>query len=163
MSEVSGWILAIVGIVVLSILVDLILPSTNTSKFIKNIFGYIIIIVILSPVFSFFSQKNFSINDIFSGKNVEIQQDFVASVNRQFLSGVEKSIEQSCSDEGIKFVEVGIESDIFENNLKIRKINVNLKGVVIDKNSSHTNIKTAITAIILQNIKVEKEIIVFYE
>lgn len=163
MSAVSSWVLSIVGIVVLSILVDLILPSGSTSKFIKGIFGYLIIIVVLSPVFSFFSQKNFSVNDIFSGPSVEIQQDFVANVNRQFLDSVEKSIEKACLDEGIKFIEVGITADIFDNNLKITNISVNLSGVVIDENFQHTNIKNDITKIILNTIKVNKEIIVFYE
>ncbi|MBR2221338.1 MAG: stage III sporulation protein AF, partial [Clostridia bacterium] len=63
MSTISTWVLSIVGIIILSILVDLILPSGKTSSFIKNIFGYLIIVVILSPVFTFFTNKDFSVND----------------------------------------------------------------------------------------------------
>lgn len=163
MSVVSTWVLSIIGIVVLSILVDLILPSGTTSKFIKNIFGYLIIVVILSPVFSFFSHKNFSVNDIFTYESVQIQQDFIGKVNRQFLDNLEVSIEKTCEDNGIKFVEVGVEADIFESQIQITKISVNLSKVVIDSPIQHTSIKSEITAIILENIKIEKELIVFYE
>lgn len=163
MSTISIWVLSIVGIIVLSMLVDLLLPSGSISKFIKSIFGYLIIVVILSPVFSFFSQKNFSINDIFSSSNVQIQDSFVANVNRQFLDSVEKSIEKSCHEKGIKFVEVGIEADIFENEIEIKQISVNLKNIVITDEVKHTNIRTSIISIIKENIKVKEEIIKFYE
>ena len=163
MSTISIWVLSIVGIIVLSMLVDLLLPSGSMSKFIKSIFGYLIIVVILSPVFSFFSQKNFSINDIFSASNVQIQDSFVANVNRQFLDSVENSIEKSCHEKGIKFVEVGIEADIFENEIEIKQISVNLKNIVITDEVKHTNIRTSIISIIKENIKVKEEIIKFYE
>ena len=163
MSTISIWVLSIVGIIVLSMLVDLLLPSGSMSKFIKSIFGYLIIVVILSPVFSFFSQKDFSINDIFSSSNVQIQDSFVAGVNRQFLDSVEESIEKSCHEKGIKFVEVGIQADIFENEIEIKQISVNLKNIVITDEVKHTNIRTSIVNIIKENIKVKEEIIKFYE
>ena len=163
MSAISTWVLSIVGIIILSILVDLILPSGKTSSFIKNIFGYLIIVVILSPVFTFFTSKDFSVNDLFDKENVQIQDGFVASVNRQFLDNAEKAIEKACEEEGFRFVEVGIEADIFENQLIINQISVNLKFVVIDDKAKNKNIKTSILEIVQDNIKIEKEIVVFYE
>ena len=163
MSAISTWVLSIVGIIILSILVDLILPSGKTSSFIKNIFGYLIIVVILSPVFTFFTNKEFSVNDLFDKENVQIQDGFVASVNRQFLDNAEKAIEKACEQEGFRFVEVGIEADIFENQLIINQISVNLKFVVIDDKAKNKNIKTSILDIVQDNIKIEKEIVVFYE
>ena len=163
MSAISTWVLSIVGIIILSILVDLILPSGKTSSFIKNIFGYLIIVVILSPVFTFFTSKEFSVNDLFDKENVQIQDGFVASVNRQFLDNAEKAIEKACEEEGFKFVEVGIEADIFENQLIINQISINLKFVVIDDKAKNKNIKTSILDIVQNNIKIEKEIVVFYE
>ncbi|MBR5012609.1 MAG: stage III sporulation protein AF [Clostridia bacterium] len=163
MSTVSIWVLSVVGIIILSMLVDLILPSGSMSKFIKSIFGYLIIVVILSPVFSFFTQKNFSINDIFSSSSVQIQDSFVVNVNRQFLDSIEQSIEKTCYDRGIKFVEVGIEADIFENEIEVKQISVNLKNIVITDQNKHTNIRTSIIAVIKENIKIQEEIIKFYE
>ena len=163
MSAISTWVLSIVGIIILSILVDLILPSGKTSSFIKNIFGYLIIVVILSPVFTFFTNKEFSVNDLFDKENVQIQDGFVASVNRQFLDNAEKAIEKACEQEGFRFVEVGIDANIFESNLVINQISIDLKFVVIDDKAKNKNIKTSILDIVQDNIKIEKEIVVFYE
>ena len=87
----------------------------------------------------------------------------MASVNRQFLDNAENAIETACAEAGFRFVEVGIEADIFENQLIINQISVNLKFVVIDENSKNKNIKTSILDIVQDTIKVEKEIVVFYE
>ena len=163
MSGISAWVLSIVGIIILSMLVDMILPDGKMSSFIKNIFGYLIIVVMLSPVFTFFTNKDFSFNDLFDSSRVEIQDDFIANVNRQFLDKAEKSIEVACEDQGIKFVEIGIQADIFENQITIKQISVNIKNVVIDPNFQHTNIKTSILQIIQDNMKIEKEVVVFYE
>lgn len=163
MSVVSCWVLSILGVIVLSILVEMILPNSTISKFIKNIFGYLIIIIILSPVFTFFSNKNFDINSIFETSSVSIQEDFVANVNRQVITALENSIIYDCKKEGILNIQVGIEANIFETKLSITQINVDIKNLVIQKNYEHKNIKTSITDIILDNVVIDRELIVFYE
>lgn len=164
MSSVSVWVLGIVGIIVISVLVDVIMPSGQTSKFIKTIFGYLIILVILSPVFSFFSQKNVSIEQIFQPQtSTTLSGDFVASVNRQFLNKLENSITKSCQDAGISFAQVGIKADIFESKVEILQISINLQDAVINANLAHKDVRTTICQCVLENIKIEKEKIVIYE
>lgn len=163
MSAVSGWIASILGVIVLSILIDLILPESKTSSFIKNIFGYLIIIVIISPVFSFITHKNFSLDNIFQTSDIEIQEDFVSSVHRQMLDEIERTIETSCEEIGILGVDIGISADIFASDVKIKQVSVDLRGMVLGEAFSHTNIKTSIVGIVQKNILVDKEQIVFYE
>lgn len=163
MSAVSGWIVGVLGIIILSILVDLILPEGKTSGFIKNIFGYLIIIVIISPVFSFLTNSKFDLENIFKVDNVQIQDDFVSNVNRQMLDSIEKNIERECGDIGILNVEVGISADIFSSEVTIKQVSVDIKNVVIQGNLQHTNIKNKVVDIVLKNILVDKEQIVFYE
>lgn len=162
MSSISIWVLSIVGIIVLSILVDIILPSGQSSKFIKNIFGYLIIIVILSPIFSFFTNKTFDLNLIFETSAVEIQDNFIGKINRQILDRLEEEIEVECYDIGLDNIDVGIEADIFQNDIDITQISVDISKIVIRENFSHTNIKVSITEIVLDNVNVQKELIVFY-
>lgn len=162
MSSISIWVLSIVGIIVLSILVDIILPSGQSSKFIKNIFGYLIIIVILSPIFSFFTNKTFDLNLIFETSAVEIQDNFIGKINRQILDRLEEGIEVECYDIGLDNIDVGIEADIFQNDIDITQISVDISKIVIRENFSHTNIKVSITEIVLDNVNVQKELIVFY-
>lgn len=163
MSAVSGWVLSIVGIIILSILVDVILPDdAKISKFIKNIFGYLIIIVILSPIFTFFSKKEFNMDNLFSTSAVEVQQGFVAKVNRQYLDQIEKQIEEKCAENGFKFVEVGIQADIFENTITITNVNIDLHKMVISQDAKNKDTRLSIIDIVESFLKIDKELIVFY-
>lgn len=163
MSAVSVWVLSIVGVVVLSIIVDLILPSGSTSKFVKNIFAFVIVIVILSPIVSFLSNKDFNLDNLFTNNDVTVQEDFIYSVNRQKLNKMKEDVSRAIVAHGIKGVNVGVEGNIFERDLKIENVNIDLKNLVIDENFSHINIKTSITQIVLRMIDVKEEQIIFYE
>lgn len=164
MSAVSIWILSITGVIILSVVVDLVMPSGTTSKFIKNIFAFVIIIVILSPIVSFLSNKDLTLDDFFKqSSSVVVQENFISSVNRQFLNQMQSDIEKTLKANGIKQVQVGISADIFKTNLEIEQVSVDLSQVVIDENFSHINIKTSIKKIILRFVKVEENKIIFYE
>ena len=163
MTPISSWILSILGVIILSILIDLILPEGKTSGFIKNLFGYIIIIAILSPVFSFLTNTKFEVNDIFKTQNVQIQEDFVSSINRQMLNSIEDAIEQECKKIGLLNVKVGISADIFSSEIALKNVNIDMQNLVIHQNFKHTNIKDSITEIVQKNISVKKEQIIFYE
>ncbi len=46
----SGWILSIVGVVAVGVLVDILLDDKDLGKYIKGIFGIIVVLVILDPL-----------------------------------------------------------------------------------------------------------------
>ena len=79
------------------------------------------------------------------------------------LDSIEKNIERECGDIGILNVEVGISADIFSSEVTIKQVSVDIKNVVIQGNLQHTNIKNKVVDIVLKNILVDKEQIVFYE
>jgi len=163
MSAVSAWVLSIVGIIVLSIVVDLILPKSSTADFIKNIFAYVIIIVIISPIFNFLSNKNFDISDFFESNEIVLQEDFLSSVNKQMLNSLEEKIENDTKNNGLLGVEVGLTADIFESKLTITKVSVDLTDLVIQENFEHINIKTSIKQSVLKFVSIGEEYIIFYE
>ncbi len=47
----SGYLISIIGVVMLGVLVDLVLPSGQMNKFVKSMFGIFTILIIISPVF----------------------------------------------------------------------------------------------------------------
>ncbi len=163
MSAISAWILGIVGVVVLSIIVDLVMPNGSTSKFIKNIFAFVIVIVILSPIVSFLSKKDIKLEDIFENNNITIQEEFLSSVNQKILNKLQKELENDIEEFGISGVQVGLKANIFEEELNIEQVSIDLKKCVIDENISHIDIKTSILKIVLRKINIEEEKIVFYE
>ncbi len=51
------WLLGVVGVVLLGVLVDVLLPKGQMSKYVKGIFAVLLLFVIVAPVVSFFRHK----------------------------------------------------------------------------------------------------------
>ena len=155
----TAWILSIAGVTILSVVVDLILPSGQTAKYIKNIFAFVMILVIISPLPALI-KGNFNVNDIFESEEIVLQEDYIYQVNRDKLTALEKEITSSLEEKGIKNVVVTINADIFQIEMKILEVNVDLSDLVIDENSGHIDIEKAITEVV--NRLVGEEVIIIF-
>lgn len=157
----TAWILSIAGVTILSVVVDLILPSGQTAKYIKNIFAFVMILVIISPLPALI-KGNFNVNDIFESEEIVLQEDYIYQVNRDKLTALEEEITSSLEEKGIKNVVVTINADIFQIEMKILEVNVDLSDLVIDENSGHIDIEKAITEVVNRLVG-EGVIIIFNE
>lgn len=157
----TAWILSIAGVTILSVVVDLILPSGQTAKYIKNIFAFVMILVIISPLPALI-KGNFNVNDIFESEEIVLQEDYIYQVNKDKLTALEEEITSSLEEKGIKNVVVTINADIFQIEMKILEVNVDLSDLVIDENSGHIDIEKAITEVVNRLIG-EEVIIIFNE
>lgn len=157
----TAWILSIAGVTILSVVVDLILPSGQTAKYIKNIFAFVMILVIISPLPALI-KGNFNVNDIFESEEIVLQEDYIYQVNRDKLTALEEEITSSLEEKGIKNVVVTINADIFQIEMKILEVNVDLSDLVIDENSGHIVIEKAITEVV-DRLVGEEVIIIFNE
>lgn len=157
----TAWILSIAGVTILSVVVDLILPSGQTAKYIKNIFAFVMILVIISPLPALI-KGNFNVNDIFESEEIVLQEDYIYQVNKDKLTALEEEITSSLEEKGIKNVVVTINADIFQIEMKILEVNVDLSDLVIDENSGHIVIEKAITEVV-DRLVGEEVIIIFNE
>ena len=157
----TAWILSIAGVTIISVLVDLILPNGQTAKYIKNIFAFVMILVIISPLPSLINGK-FSVDDIFDNEEILIQEEFIYQVNRDKLTALEESIVETLNENGISNVAINVNADIFQLDMQIKEVYVDLSEIVIDENSGHIDIEKAITKVIEQLLG-EEVIIVFNE
>ena len=157
----TAWILSIAGVTILSVVVDLILPSGQTAKYIKNIFAFVMILVIISPLPALI-KGNFNVNDIFESEEIVLQEDYIYQINRDKLTALEEEITSSLEEKGIKNVVVTINADIFQIEMKILEVNVDLSDLVIDGNSGHIDIEKAITEVVNRLVG-EGVIIIFNE
>ena len=53
----SSYLLSLLGVILLVVLVDAILPSGNISKYISGIFAIVVMFVIISPIINFIKLK----------------------------------------------------------------------------------------------------------
>ena len=163
-STLSAWILSIAGVVLLSVLVELILPAGSMSKYIKGIFAFIIMFVILSPVPKLLNQ-NIDISNWFDSQTIKVDEDYLQHLNYDKMIKLQSDIESEISSYGYNNVKIYISSDIFDNTFSVKSVTVDLTKLVITENAEHTNIvkiKQHITEIIKSRIKVGEDEI-FYE
>lgn len=159
----SEYLLSIIGVCILGVVVSMIMPTGQMSKYIKSFFGIFTVLVILSPVPKLLN-SNYDFSSLFYNQtSTEIDTDFVDATNKKIINQLETLIEKSCENSGYLGVECEIESNLENNSLIIKKVYLNLKNLVISQNVVHINKYTEIVQAVQQVVSVEKEQIVFNE
>lgn len=156
----SGYILSILGIVLLGIIIDVIVPSGNINKYIKSVFSIFVVAVIVSPVVKFISNKNGIKLDY---NNYELDKDLVEFIYEKRVNNEENKIETYLSDEGFNKVDINIEFSINNNELEYLSCNVNLNKLVISADKQHINKYEFIKDVVKDFTNLTEEEIVIYE
>lgn len=146
------WLLALMGVVLLSVLVDILLPSGQTTKFIKGIFSIIIIMVIITPLIKL-KDKDFSFSGIFESSEIAVDETFIAKTRIRQYEQKEKEIAEILKNNKISVEELVITFDSADIN--------NIIGVKVQTKSTDqtSTIKTIISGI----LSLEEEYILVYE
>lgn len=162
MSSFSVWVLSIAGICVLSVLVELILPEGQTRKYIKAIFSFFVILVIVAPLPKLV-KSGIDFDNILAGEGVGIQEDFIYQLNRNKLDSIASSIEDDLKEQGVEGAKILLSANIFSSNLEIEAVFVDLFELVISGETQHINTHEIIIKTVKKHIDIEEENIVFNE
>ncbi len=160
--SISGWLLSIAGISVLSVLIDVILPSGQTSKYIRGIFAFFMVFVIVAPFPKLFGRE-FDIEKIFATQSIEIQKNFIIQINKDKLNLLENQIENELNLQNLNEIQITVNGDVFASPMEIKNIFVDLSNLVINENNKHINIKKVTKDCVKKFINIEEEKIVFNE
>lgn len=161
MSGISAWVMAIAGVCVLGVLVDLILPNGQTKKYIKGIFAFVVVLVVVSPLPSLFN-KDFSLSNIFKEDDAMIiQEDFIFKVNKDRIESLENMIEADLSEQGASEIKITLSANIFTDKLKIDAVFVDLSRMVLSSNLEHKDINELVIKSVLKYVQIEKNSTVF--
>lgn len=158
--NISGWIMSVAGICILGVLVDLVLPNGQTKKYIKGIFAFIVVFVIISPIPSLLN-KEFSVDDIFEEDAIVIQEDFIYQINNERLENIENMIKLDLKEQGVENVELILSANIFTNDMVIEAVFVDLSRVVLNEKLEHIDINELVAKSILKYVSVNESNIVF--
>lgn len=164
MSEISSWIMSIAGVICLSVIVELILPDGQMNKYIKGVFSFVVVFVIISPIPTLM-KKELNIEKNFGYESsISVDEDYLYQLNYDKVNALKKEILKECDGFGYKNVEMYINCDISKSELKIKSITVDLSCLRITENSEHndiTKIKKHIVQIIQKYLQIESEEILF--
>ena len=106
----SAWLLSIVGVVSLGVLIELLLPEGENSKYIKGIFSVIVIFVIVSPLPKLVKGESV---DWFSPSGGEIQMDdtYYQSAKEDIQRKLIQSVEDKLKENGYNDLSYDIQFD----------------------------------------------------
>lgn len=158
----GGYLLSILGVVILGVVIDVILPSGSTSKYISGIFAIVVMFVIISPVLTWV-KNGYSIKDYFTLQDISLDEKLLYNVNNSKFTELEKEIEQELSNNGYTNVKVDIQFTIDATNVKISQVLVDLSKLVINENCVNINKYVYIRQVVLSKLNITKEVIVFCE
>ncbi len=106
----SGWLIDIVGVVSLGVLIEVLLPEGENSKYIRGIFSIIVIFVIISPLPKL--AKGDYINGFTSQKQeISIDEEYYISVKSDIQAKVEDNLKQKLEKSGYNDLSFDIQFD----------------------------------------------------
>ncbi len=140
------------------------MPDGQMNRYIKNIFSFIVVLVIILPLPKLL-QKEYNYENIFGVENsVKVDEEYLYQINLDKLNLLKSNIEKEIYKNGYQNVSVYINSNIFESQMKVKSISVDLESLVISKNAEHndiTKIRKHISKIIKNYIEIDDEVIYY--
>ena len=159
MEAVSGWVLSIVGVVVLTTIIEIIMPNGSINKFIKGIFVLFTIFIMISPITRINIGSLFGVNT----PNLNLDEEYIEDVNMKKLEEYKILIKDSLSGQGYKNISLDIHGKTLNGELKINTIFVDLCNLVLNNEALNINKYEHIKKIIIKIVDVAEEDIIFYE
>lgn len=103
----SAWVMAIIGVISITVLVDILLPEGETAKYIKGVLSIFVVATIVAPIPAFIN-KDWSVDDLFKDGKIYVNEEYIASVNDSRAHEQEKYIKDFLTDNGHEIVQVVI-------------------------------------------------------
>ncbi len=157
-SSISSWVLSIAGVISLSVVVELLLPEGTLNKYIRSIFSFIVVLVIIAPLPSLVG-KQFSYSDLEIAQDYTLQEDYIYQLNVYKTEAVQQAISIDIANHGYEGVVVSVSSENKSAQFKIKAIYVELENLVILDKAEHndiSDIEEEIFTIILSHAKVDR-------
>lgn len=158
----SSWGQGVIVAVVVSVIIEMLLPNGSSKKYVRVVIGIYILFTIISPVISSLPNGKINVNDIFNNSQYEkeiaksdenISKKIEASNNRTikdiYISNLEENIRSKLKEKGYEVSDAYIKVKDDEN-YTIEKIDLSVYKV--SKNKTQTGSSNRIT---INSIEIE--------
>lgn len=156
----QGYILSVLGIVLVSVLIEIILPSGQTAKYIKSVFSIFVVYVLISPVLTLI-KKDYDITKYVQQGNVEINQTLLNNIYKDQIEAKTVDMQNTLEKAGYSGVKVSIIYKIVNNQIVLEKVKINLDNLVITSPNTNINKYQHIRQVVAQSIEIKEEDILF--
>jgi len=156
----GGYLLSLLGVILLGVLMDIIIPSGSTSKYISGMFAIVVMFVMISPVLNFI-KSDYKLSDYFTKVDIELNEKLLYTIKDNQFNTIEQDIIKQLEDGGYSNIGVDIRFNVSEDNVEITQVLVDLSNLVINQNIANINRYVYIRKVVMENVKVSEEVIVF--
>lgn len=155
------WILSLVGIAFLGVMIDIVAPSGNISKFIKSIFAIFILFVLVSPLQNLV-KNGIGKFEFVSNKDLNQDEEFLIKYNQNLAIYYADRLTQTLVNSGFKGIVVTILPSLTDLNFNILEIQIDKSKLVLTDEIKNININEKIKEIIENELGKKMEV-KFYE
>lgn len=131
MNFLNTWLQGIIVCVIIATIIELILPSGSTKKYIKVVLGMFIVFNIITPVINKITKNNFEISSI-------INMDEYSKKMKTYETSSQNQVSSNANEQTIKQIYISkLEKDI-KNKLKEKNYTVNKIEIEINENEEYS-------------------------
>lgn len=160
MSQISVYLLSVVGVVFLLVFIELVLPESKISKYIKSIFSIFVIVVIITPIVKLV-KNDWDWNSVFTDVSYDLNQTFLDDIKTQKIATLERELGKIISKQ-YQGAKVSISAFFNEDNMEISYIFVDLSDLVIKENEQHKYYYTTVKELVRSQVKIDEERVIVY-
>lgn len=163
--KIRQWCEGIIVAVIISIIIEMIVPEGKNKKYIKVIIGIYIMFVSLSPLLELL-EYDFKFDDIFTfDSSVEVSKNLDSSIKDVYVLAIEENIKLELENLGYNICFVNVYTDInYENiekiELKVNGKKGNIEPIIIGESRNQEEYKDIIE-FIKNNYFIDSEAIIF--
>ena len=134
----SEWLIGVVGIIALGLLLEILIPEGQTSKYVKGAFSLLVIFAVISPLPKLLNGE-YQLD--FVDTEYSVDRNYLVYTTSRYTSSIESDLEKVLAEQGI---DSGVEIVIKEGSVKdIEFVQVKIHLTGIDKNQENTHITRA--------------------
>ena len=156
------WVLCLTGVIFLTTIFYLIMPSGKTNSLIKGIFSLVCILILVQPILSL---KN-NDYDIFNFAEIELNldDDYLSYVNSKNVENIERACQKLLKNQSLYSDTINVEFvEVKDYEYKLERVQIKLKNLVIEDKSEHINRLESVRSSISEYFGIEKSAVIFYE
>ena len=117
--KIRAWCEGIIIAIIISIIIEMILPDGKNKKYVKVVIGIYIMFVVLNPILEILNY-DIKFDDIFKFEDIEASATSDLNIKQAYLVGIEESLKLEIENLGYEVQDVNVYVDSeYENIEKI--------------------------------------------
>lgn len=163
MSQITSWLLGVLSIVLITVIVDMLLPDSKMSKYIKSVLATITVLVIVMPLPSIIKNGcNFNADSLFN-YDYTLDENFLDYANSSKLSYLARGVEDALEEKGFLNVSVEIKGYVETDEIIVEFVTLNIKNLVLESDNEHINKYNVLKQLVTEYLYIEEGQVIINE